>query len=417
VKRSQTNTTMNHPTEQPPELTAERLEELKRLYAKASPGPWEYYELDYKGAVDGIGYIRNDDEKGREIHHVGDMQRAPEENRANGKLTAEMFNAFPSLLHSASQLHSLRSELAVSISSGEYNRRHIATITAESDSLRSELQEANRCVRKGTEQLVELRAELATATAKEWGLGEALSWALDLLDMYDKRLVDLGEPEDRVYSPIHLDGKKRARRALSHSTKAEGEGQPHKIMSLDKYNKVQCRSCYGTGVRQRSGSDQACSFCNGAGYTLEVSSSTYQTAESEIAKLHSTIASLQSRLEAAEGALRTAVDSANHFGSEFERLAMGLGLEYTAPEMVTYLLQHDEDVRAKLTSTESRAQQAEEMAGRVVEALKNLLFAHECADETGYVDDVGFLDVESITKTAHELTDGVSTSPPSDRTV
>jgi hypothetical protein len=45
---------------------------------------------------------------------------------------------------------------------------------------------------------------------------EALSWALDLLDMYDKRLVDLGEPEDRVYSPIHLDGKKRARRALSH---------------------------------------------------------------------------------------------------------------------------------------------------------------------------------------------------------
>lgn len=99
------------PPTQPPELTAERLEELKQLYAKASPGTWEYYELDYKGAKDGIGHIRNNDEKGREIHHVGDMQRAPEENRANGQLTAEMFNTFPALLHSASQLHSLRSTI------------------------------------------------------------------------------------------------------------------------------------------------------------------------------------------------------------------------------------------------------------------------------------------------------------------
>jgi hypothetical protein len=72
----------------------------------------------------------------------------------------------------------------------------------------------------------------------------------------------------------------------------------------------------------------------------------------DVVNLRDCITSLQSRLEAAEGALRTAVDSANHFGSEFERLAMGLGLEYTAPEMVAYLLQHDEDVRERLSSAE-----------------------------------------------------------------
>lgn len=61
-------------------------------------------------------------------------------------------------------------------------------------------------------------------------------------------------------------------------------------------------------------------------------------------------------------------------------------------------------LRASLT-------QAEGVNKALRETLKNLLFAHECADETGYVDDVGFMDVDAILKTAHELTDGASTPP------
>ena len=43
--------------------------------------------------------------------------------------------------------------------------------------------------------------------------------ALDLLDMYDERLVALGEPKELVYSVIHVTGKAEARRVL-----ARGEG-------------------------------------------------------------------------------------------------------------------------------------------------------------------------------------------------
>jgi hypothetical protein len=46
-------------------------------------------------------------------------------------------------------------------------------------------------------------------------LKDALSWSLDLLDMYDKRLVELNEPKESVYSPVHVEGKRRARQALA----------------------------------------------------------------------------------------------------------------------------------------------------------------------------------------------------------
>ena len=49
-------------------------------------------------------------------------------------------------------------------------------------------------------------------------LVQALSWALDLLDMYDEKLIGLGEPSELVNSEIHLRGKAKARAAL--------DGQP-----------------------------------------------------------------------------------------------------------------------------------------------------------------------------------------------
>jgi hypothetical protein len=64
------------------------------------------------------------------------------------------------------------------------------------------------------------------------------------------------------------------------------------------------------------------------------------------------------------------------------------------------------DLQDFITSLQSQLSKAEEERDRMRDALKNLLAAHECADETGYVDDVGFMDVDAILKVAHELTDG-----------
>ena len=52
---------------------------------------------------------------------------------------------------------------------------------------------------------------------------EALSWALDLLDMYDEKLVAMGEPREKVYSEIHLSGKQKARAALQHELNLHSE--------------------------------------------------------------------------------------------------------------------------------------------------------------------------------------------------
>lgn len=43
---------------------------------------------------------------------------------------------------------------------------------------------------------------------------EALSWSLDLIDMYDERLAEI-DGKELVYSPVHLRGKEKARKILS----------------------------------------------------------------------------------------------------------------------------------------------------------------------------------------------------------
>lgn len=40
---------------------------------------------------------------------------------------------------------------------------------------------------------------------------DELSWALDLLDMYDVRMVQLGDPREKVYSDPHIQRKSMAR--------------------------------------------------------------------------------------------------------------------------------------------------------------------------------------------------------------
>lgn len=42
-------------------------------------------------------------------------------------------------------------------------------------------------------------------------LATMLAWALDIIDMYDARLVALGDPHECVYSKVHVDAKANAR--------------------------------------------------------------------------------------------------------------------------------------------------------------------------------------------------------------
>lgn len=43
---------------------------------------------------------------------------------------------------------------------------------------------------------------------------QALSWALDLIDQYDEKLIALGQRHRAVYSEHHMAGKRKARAAL-----------------------------------------------------------------------------------------------------------------------------------------------------------------------------------------------------------
>lgn len=50
-------------------------------------------------------------------------------------------------------------------------------------------------------------------TEREREISEWLSWALDVLDMYDERLAEI-DGADLVYSPVHIAGKAKARAVL-----------------------------------------------------------------------------------------------------------------------------------------------------------------------------------------------------------
>ncbi len=70
--------------------------------------------------------------------------------------------------------------------------------------------------------------DLQERYAKALEVVEAARWALDLIDMYDRYLVALGEPAEKVLSATHVAGKVKARVALAaydaaSSSLAEGE--------------------------------------------------------------------------------------------------------------------------------------------------------------------------------------------------
>lgn len=75
--------------------------------------------------------------------------------------------------------------------------------------------QATAMVRYMIESLPAPAATPALTALQNIEMREALSWALDLIDIYDKALVEnFNEPQEAVYSPAHLAGKSKARAAL-----------------------------------------------------------------------------------------------------------------------------------------------------------------------------------------------------------
>lgn len=64
------------------------------------------------------------------------------------------------------------------------------------------------------EQAEKAEADLAACQAEAARLRETAEWAIDLIDMYDKFLISLGQPEEKVYSEVHKMGKIRAYNTL-----------------------------------------------------------------------------------------------------------------------------------------------------------------------------------------------------------
>lgn len=71
---------------------------------------------------------------------------------------------------------------------------------------------AARLARKPAEP-VDWERVVASGSVEEERV-EALSWALDLLDMYDEKLIER-DGTDKVLTPIHVAAKRAARAALA----------------------------------------------------------------------------------------------------------------------------------------------------------------------------------------------------------
>ena len=115
--------------------------------------------------------------------------------------------------------------------------------------------------------------------AEQAGAIAALSWALDLLDLYDDDLIKRGDPPGEVNTQLHLAGKGKARQALFDALAALSAPvpTPAEIDELEYHAKVGSLVCQmpegyalKRGVDGRSGeywyaSATGFSWCYGIG--------------------------------------------------------------------------------------------------------------------------------------------------------
>ena len=92
-------------------------------------------------------------------------------------------------------------------------------------------------------------------------LRKALSWALDLLYLYYKRLATI-DGHKKVYTKIHVAGKRFARAVLEGRASHEAREEFQKAIGPD------CMRCDGTGGEPRTGDSWPCSGCAGSGKAI-----------------------------------------------------------------------------------------------------------------------------------------------------
>jgi hypothetical protein len=169
----------------------------------------------------------------------------------------------------------------------------------------------------------------------------------------------------------------------------------------------------------------------------------------DVANLRDCITALQSRLEAAEGEngrlkeMKLPIPDGDWLGKFGDCKLCGGEIPYGHTDNchIWKMEQKVTSLQSQLTAAESRAQQAEEMAGRVVEALKQFSRIDESWPIWGIIEslcdavDFAFerydmrpdgweswsensrLGRELATKMRVDIPEALSTSPPSDRTV
>ena len=93
--------------------------------------------------------------------------------------------------------------------------RQLSEARAELDRLREREKELEFVAKEALSMANGGRVQAVFYLKENIRLRAALEWALDLIEMYDRHLIDKGDPPEQVRSATHLDGLARARQALS----------------------------------------------------------------------------------------------------------------------------------------------------------------------------------------------------------
>ena len=119
------------------------------------------------------------------------------------------------------QSNKIYSELKLCETAVEEQQSSLFRASEIEESLRAEIETLRATVRDNEAYFMEqknahaiLYANAQMERKAKTSLCECLEWALDLLDMYDERMVQHGDPENMVYSETHMKGMAHARQTL-----------------------------------------------------------------------------------------------------------------------------------------------------------------------------------------------------------
>lgn len=99
----------------------------------------------------------------------------------------------------------------------------IPALCAEIEKLRKELADADSASEAADAGAQKWWTQLMQATRELSETRKCLAWALDILDMNDLRLIQLGDPPEKVWSAVHLAAKAKSRAACTPTTTGNTE--------------------------------------------------------------------------------------------------------------------------------------------------------------------------------------------------